>query len=265
MHRLGVSRRLATIVVAALVTVTLAACGSSESSKSTPKSTSKSGSPATSVDKKAMRAGAVRASDFPTGWRDTGKPSSSSSDKATKRVANGIADCREFVKQADVEDRRTKIKSNEFENAAEAAADPDQASTSSNDVVAYASAAEAKTAYDAFAGSSTTACLQQLFDQLLQQQLAASTTPGQPSPTLTTSVERLGVPAAGDATTGYEVVVTIELGAESQQLALVVQLVRVDQYIVNYTGTLYQAPPDQFGENLVARSMGRFEAALGRT
>ena len=261
MHRLGVSRRVATICVATLITVTLAACGSPGS----PPSTSKSGSPSTAADKKAMRAGLVRASDFPTGWRDTGKQSSSSGAKATKRVAQGIAECREFVKQSDLEDRRTKLESNEFENATEAAADPSRASISSNDVVAYASAAEAKTAYDAFAGSPTTSCLQQLFDQLLQQQSDANTTPGQPTPTLTTSVQRLGVPAAGDATTAYQVLVTIALDAASQQLAFVVQIVRIGQYIVNYTGTLYTAPPDQFGENLVARSIGRLEAALGRS
>ncbi len=261
MHRLGIPSRLATIVVAALVTVSLAACGSSGSSKST----SKSGSTSTSVDKKAMRTGLVRASDFPTGWSDTGKPPSSSSDKATKRVAKSIAECRDFVKQSDVEDRQAKLKSNEFENASEAAANPQQASTSSNDIVGYASATEAKTAYDAFAGSTTTSCLQQLFDQLLQKQLAASTTPGQPKATVTTSVERLGVAAAGDATTAYEVVVTIAAGGVSQQIGFVVQIVRVGQYIVSYSGTLYKAAPDQFGENLVARSMGRFEAALGRT
>lgn len=259
MYRIGFSRRLATIVVAALTTATLAACGSSGSSTSTSTT-----SPSTSVDKKAMRAGLVRASDFPSDWRDTGKRPSSSSDKATQRVAKGIAECREFAKQAEISDRQTKVKSNEFENATEAAADPNQVSTSSNDVVAYASAAEAKTAYDAFAGSSTTTCLQRLFDKILQQQMAASATPGQPTPNLETTVERLGVPAAGDATTAYQVVVSISVGGASQQLGLVVQLVRVERYVVNYTATLYQAAPDQFGENLVARSMGRFEAALGR-
>ena len=154
------------------------------------------------------------------------------------------------MKQSDIEDRRTKVQSHEFENAAEAAVDPDQASTSSNEVVAYASNAESKTAYDGFAGSSTTSCLQRLFDQLLQQQLDANAEPGQLTPTLTTSADRLGVPAAGDTTTAYEVVVTIELGAVNRQLAFVVQLVRVDRYIVSYSGTLLPAQPDQFGRTL---------------
>jgi hypothetical protein len=257
MHRERVFRRLTVLVVATLVATTLAACGSSGSSK--PKS------PSTSVNKQAMRAGLVRASDFPSGWTDTGKVPSSSSAAATKRVAKGISECREFVKQADVEDRRTKVKSNEFENAAEAGATSGQASTTSNDVVAYASADEAKSAYDAFAGSPTTSCLKQLFDDLLQKELAANATPGQPTPAVTSTVERLGVPAAGDATTGYQVTITIKLGTVSQQLGFVSQLVRLDRYIVSYTATLYQAAPDRFGENLVARSMGRFEAALGRS
>ncbi len=212
-----------------------------------------------------MRAGLLRASDFPTGWRDVGSTSSSNNARETKRIAKGIADCREFVEQSDVEDRRTKVESNDFENAAEAAVDRDQASTSSNEVVAYRSTAESKTAYDGFAGSSTTSCFQQLFDQLLQQQMDAAAAPGQPTPTLTTSVDRLGVPAAGDATTAYQVVVTIEAGTVRRQLAFVVQLVRVDKYVVSYSGTFYQAQADQFGENLVARSIGRLESALGRT
>ncbi|MGZ4734989.1 MAG: hypothetical protein ACXV8R_05245 [Acidimicrobiia bacterium] len=249
------------LVVVALVAATLAACGSSGSSKSTVTTASSS----SSVDKSAMRAGLVRASDYPTGWRDTGKPTSSSSDKATKRVAQRIPECREFVKQADLEDRQTKLKSNEFENAAEAAANPNQTSTSSNDIIGYASTAAAKTAYDTFAGSSMTSCLQQLFDQILKQQMDTSATAGQAKPTITTSAQRLGVPAAGDATTAYEIMVGIEVAGVNEQLALVVQIVRVGQYIVNYTGTLFQAPPAQFGENLVARSLGRFEAALGRS
>jgi hypothetical protein len=130
----------------------------------------------------------------------------------------------------------------------------------------YASAGAAKTAYDAFAGSSTTTCLQRLFDKILQQQMAAGRTAGQPTPKLDTSVQRLGVSAAGDATTAYEVVVTISVGTVSQQIGFVVRSGgRADRYVVSYTATLYHAAPDQFGENLVARSMGRFEAALGRS
>jgi hypothetical protein len=258
MDRPAASRRVATLTVVALLIATLAACGSSGSP-------STSASSSTEPNKEAMRAGLVQASDFPAGWQDAGKQKDSSDDDdATKRVAKTIPECDEFVEQADVEDKQTTLESDKFENAAEAAADPEQASSGSNEVVAYASAAAARTAYDVFAGATTTSCFQQLFDQLLERESAANLTPGEPTPTYTTTVERLGVPAAGDATTAYLVVVTIQVGDVQRQLGFVIQLVRVDQYMVNYSATLFQPVPDGFGANLVSGSIGRFEAALAK-
>jgi hypothetical protein len=213
-----------------------------------------------------MRAGLVQASDFPPGWQDAGKQTESDDDDddATKRVAKSIPECDEFVEQSDIEDKQTSVESHKFENAAEAALNPKQASSGRNDVAAFASAAEAKTAFDGFAGASTTSCFQQLFDQLLEKESAANASPGEPTPTYTTTVERLDVPAAGDETTAYLVVVTIQAGAVQRQLGFVMQLVRIDQYLVDYSATLFQPVPDGFGASLVAGSIGRLEAALAK-
>jgi hypothetical protein len=257
----AIFRRPALLGMVVLLGTSIAACSSDSSDTSDTSDTTKASAPA--VDRQAMRAGTVRASDFPPGWRDTGRQPSSSSDAETERLAEQIPECREFLEQRDEEKGRPKAESNEFVNAAEAAVDPDQASTTSNEVVAFGSAAQAKAAYDAFAGSSTTACLQQLFDELLQREVAASLEPGQPEPMVTSEVDRLGVPAAGDATTAYQVVVTVQDADETAQIGFIAQVVRLGRYIVDYTATLFSPPPEQFGENIVARSMARFEAALG--
>lgn len=260
MDRPAAPRRVATLVAAALLSVTLAACGSSGSSTT-------SASSSTEPNQEAMRAGLVQASDFPPSWQDAGKQESEEEDEddaATKRMARNIPECAEFAKQSDIEDKQPSVESHKFENVAEAAVNPNQASYGSNDVAAFPSAAEAKTAYDGFAGEATTSCFQQLFDQLLEKESVAGATPGEPTPTFSTTVQRLTVPPAGDATTAYLVVVTIQSGAAQRELGFVMQLVQVDRYLVDYQATMFQPVPEGFGANLVAGSIGRLEAALAK-
>ncbi len=138
----------------------------------------------------------------------------------------------------------------------------DSANDASNQVVGYSSEAQAKTAYAVYAASETSTCLQQVFDKLLKEQVASINAEGGPTATVTADVQRLGVPAAGDATTAYEVVVTIDVAGTTKQLGFVVQIVRLSKYVVSYSATMYQPAPDKFGENIVDRSMARFEAAL---
>jgi hypothetical protein len=101
-----------------------------------------------------------------------------------------------------------------------------------------------------------------VFDKILKEQVASINAKGGPVATVTAQVQRVGVPSAGDATTAYEIVVSIDVAGTQQQLGFVVQIVRLNQYVVSYNATAYQSLPDKFGENLVDRSMARFEAAL---
>jgi hypothetical protein len=201
----------------------------------------------------------LRSSDFPTGWAESSKPQATSNEAATKKVAKSITACRSFVVQSDLEKQHTKLSSLTFSDSAMPA---DAANEASNQVVGYSSEAQAKTAYAAFAGSQTGVCLQQVFDKLLNEQVASINAKGGPTATVSAEVQRLGVPAAGDATTAYEIVVTIDVATTKQQLGFVAQIVRLNQYVVSYNATMYQAAPDKFGENLVDRSMARLEAAL---
>jgi hypothetical protein len=101
-----------------------------------------------------------------------------------------------------------------------------------------------------------------VFDKLLNDQVATLNAQGGPAATVSAQVERLGVPSAGDATTAYQITVSIDVAGTSKQVGFVVQIVRLNQYVVSYNATLYQAAPDKFGENLVDRSMARLQAAL---
>jgi len=137
----------------------------------------------------------------------------------------------------------------------------DAANYASNQVVGYGSEAQAKTAYAAYASSQISVCLQQVFDNLVKEQLASINAGGGP-PTVTTGGQILGVPAAGDATTADEIVITVDVAGTTQKFGFVVQFVRVGQYVISYTAMMYQAAPDKFGQNLVDRSVVRFGAAL---
>lgn len=238
----------------AISTLTLAACSSGPGSSSSVTTTS------SSVDRAAMTAVLLRASDLPNGWVESPK-ASSSNEAETRKAAQGIPACSAFVAQADIEKRYTNLPSSTF---ADSAMSSDAASNVSNQVVGYPSEPQAKTAYGVYAGAQMSTCLQQIFDKLVKEQVTSLNAQGGPAATVTAEVQRLGVPAAGDAATAYQVTVTIEVAGQTQQLGFVVQIVRVGQYIVSYNATLYQAAPDKFGENLVDRSIARIEASLVR-
>ena len=247
-------RRIITLVgVIAVIGIGLGGCSSGSSSATS--STAAVSSP----DKKAMATVLVRASDFPTGWAESSKPQSTSNDAATIKVAESITACRAFVAQAAIEKKHTQLSSATFSDST---MPTDAANEASNQVVGYASEAQAKTAYAAYAASQTSSCLQQVFDKVLKDQVASINAGGGPAATVTAEVQRLGVPAAGDATTAYEVVVNVGVSGTTQQLGFVVQIVRTGQYVVSYSATMYKAAPDKFAENLVDRSMARFEAGL---
>lgn len=204
-----------------------------------------------------MTAALLRVSDLPNGWNESSKPAVGN-EAETGRAAQGISACNSFVAQTDIEKQRASLTSSTFSDGAMPS---DVANNVSNQVVGYLSEAEAKTAYAAYAGAQTSTCLQQVFDKLLKEQVDSLNAQGGPAATVSAEVQRLGVPAAGDATTAYEVTVTIDVAGQAQQLAFVVQIVRVGAYVVSYNATMYQAAPDHFGENLVARSIARIETS----
>ncbi len=162
--------------------------------------------------------------------------------------------------QADLEKKHLQLSSPTFNDST---MPTDSASEASNQIVGYSSDAQAKAAYAVYASSETGTCLQKVFDKLLNDQVASLNAEGGPAATVSAQVQRLGVPSAGDATTAYEIVVSIDVAGTSKQIGFVVQIVRLNQYVVSYNATLYQAAPDKFGENLVDRSMARLQAALG--
>jgi hypothetical protein len=155
--RVGVGRPLrctpaVLVVMVAALGIFLTACSSGGSS-----STSSGATGGSAPNKTAMAAVLLRASDFPTGWVESSKPQSTSNDAATKKAAQSITACREFVAQADIEKRHVKMSSTTFTDSVMPA---DAANEASNQIVGYSSEAQAKTAYAAFASSQTGTCLQ---------------------------------------------------------------------------------------------------------
>jgi hypothetical protein len=240
------------VLSVAAIGLFMTSCGGSSSSATT---TTVGPGP----NKAAMATVLLRASDFPTGWAESSKPQATSDDAQTKKAARSITACNAFAKQSDLEKQQAQLSSTTFSDSAMPA---DSANEASNQVVGYSSEAQAKSAYAVYAGSQTGTCLQQVFDKLLKEQVASINAEGGPTATVTADVQRVGVPSAGDATTAYEVVVAIDVAGTKQQLGFVVQIVRLNQYVVSYNASMFQPAPDKFGENLVDRSMARLEAAL---
>src|SRR5665647_1568180 len=90
-------RMMPLAVVIAVIGITLTACGSGGTSSATSSTTAGSG-----PNKKAMAAVLLQVSDLPSGWAESSKPQSSSSEAATKKAAQSIPACRAYVAQADI-------------------------------------------------------------------------------------------------------------------------------------------------------------------
>jgi hypothetical protein len=259
-------RRSRVVAVALALGLTAAACGAS-AGKSSPKITtaSNASSPTstnakvttTTVDQTglAMKAALLRQSDVPNSWKDSGASSASATSRAQIALAKSIPFCRGFTRTAQQENRQVKLSSNKFVDATAA---PDVQGEVSNDVVAWPTVAAAKAAYSTYSAAGMRACLDALFRKVISSQSAGT------GLEVKVSVENLPVSAAGDASIGYEAVVSIVAGPTHQQLGFIVQIVRSGRYTVSYNATLYKAAPTDFGKHLVSRSIARLESVPSR-
>jgi hypothetical protein len=199
-----------------------------------------------------MKTALLRPGDLPSTWKNSGTSSASASDQAQIALAKTIPACRGFARTVRQENRQRKVSSNKF---VDAAASRDAQGEVSNDVVAWPTIAAAKAAYGAYSAGVTRTCLETLFRKVISQQSAGS------GLEIAVSVEKLPVPAVGDASIGYQAVVSSGAGSTRQELGLIVQIVRVGRYTVSYNATLYKAAPTDFGKHLVSRSIARLEVA----
>lgn len=256
--------RLVSLWVALALVLTATACGGSSNKASPPSSTpstsatttgtAPSATTTTSVDRTAlvMTSGLLRATDLPTTWKDSGKSSASATDAAEIALAKSIPACRDFARAVKRENGQTKMSSNKF---VDSTASPSAQGEVSNDVVAWPTIADAKSAYAAYSAGVMKSCLQTLFRKILSQQGALKGL----VPTI--SVENLPVPAVGDAVVGYQATVQLASGSKNVQVGFIVEIVRVSRYTVSYNATLYKSSPSGFGKNLVVRSIARLESA----
>ena len=237
--------RRSAILIMTAASLLAAGCSSSSSSSAT-------------ANKADMTSVMLRASDLPNGWTSTGK--SNPSDKATRAIASKIRVCQDFVAQSDLEKSQLKTSSADWRGPANSIG---QRGSISNQVVGYASENLAKTAYGVFASDSTEACLNKTFEVALNQALGQIGQPQGSNPSIKSNVTRLGVSPAGDATTAYQVSVTLQMSGQTENVGFLIQIVRLGPYVVTYNGTLYESAGEHFGRNLVDRSMARLEAASG--
>jgi hypothetical protein len=249
MTSLGLTKYLVSFLGVILAGSVVAGCSSGSSTSSTSSS---------AANVKTMSTVLLRSSDLPTGWESNGVKSSN--DSTTRELAVKFPACKAYVAQADLEKSQLRASSQTYVDTSMSGSSQNDVS---NSVVGYKTEDLAKSVYAVFASTDTETCLTKVFNEAMKQ-AAAQASKGGVTPTITSDVQRISVPAVGDASSAYEVVVNVSAASVSQQIGFVIQLVRVGPYVVSYDASLYAPVAQGFAQDLVDRSISRLQAAMGR-
>lgn len=240
----------------------LAACSSSGSSGTS--SSAASGTAGSTASAGAgggsavvMRAGLLTSADVPAGF--TAGKSSKTSTAKTLAKAGSIPACGPYVAEQRALTNLPVQYSKDFTEKGGATGNDNKLS---NRVVAYASTSAAGAAYAVYASPSLGTCMQDLFNQLISQEVASLVKPGTPTPTVTATVATASVPPAGQATVAYQVHLSVALNGTKVTANFYIQAVRQGTYLVTYVMEEFQSLPTGTLATAVSGSMGRLEAAM---
>lgn len=177
--------------------------------------------------KQVAQAGLLRLSDFPTGWKQS--PRESSSDKELDARAAKIASCTAFLAVSKANKKNPRATSPAFDQA--------QAHVT-NTVSVYPSAAKATVTMHTFADAKLPDCLDKLFSAEFKAQLAEKPQVAKQLGSVKADVGRLDGVEIGDEAVAYEG--TIDVGLKDgtvTTIGLAIIAVRVDNAIAAYSYT----------------------------
>ena len=232
--------------------IALAACSSSSSGPS--------------ASSEVAKAALIRASDLPVGY-EQGK-ASKGNDARTAALAAKIPACADYAAQAKV-DKLQDVRefSHDFSDltTTQAGTGATSPNTVANQVVGYASADDAKNAYEVYASSAGETCMRKVFAKVADEAARQlSTQSSGLNLEVRSTLERVAVPPAGDANAAFGINLVVRAnGKDLQQLAFMYEVVRQGPYLVSYNATIYHQPPKHWGTRMVDSSIARLEAAMG--
>ncbi len=177
--------------------------------------------------KQVAQAGLLRLSDFPTGWKQS--PRESSSDKELDARAAKIASCKPFLAFGKANKKNPRVKSPNF--------DLHQAHVT-NAVSVYPSAAKATVAMRSFTDARLPDCFKQLFSAEFKTQLVKDKHVAKQLKSVKVDVGRLDGVQIGDEAIVYQG--TVEVGLKDgtvTTIGLAIIAVRVDNAIAGYSYT----------------------------
>jgi hypothetical protein len=184
-------------------------------------------SAATSGPAQVARAGVLRRSDFPAGWKQNPRPSST--DDELDQLAAKIAGCKPFLAFSQANKKNPRAKSPDF--------DLQQAHVN-NSVSVFPSAAKATAAMRTFNDARLPDCLKQLFSAEFRSQLAKNKQVAKQLKSVKVAIGRLDGLQIGNEAAAYEG--TVDVGLKDgtvTTIGLAVIAVRVDDAIAGYSYT----------------------------
>lgn len=177
--------------------------------------------------KQVAQAGVLRISDFPTGWSQTAR--ASSSDDELDASAAKIARCRQFVAFSKANKKNPRAKSPAFEQG--------QANVD-NTVSVYPSVAKATAAMRTYADADLPVCLDKLFSAEFKAQLSKQPKVAKQLRSVKLDIGRLDGVQIGDEAVAYEGTAAVGLkDGTVTTIGLAVIAVRVDDAISGYSYT----------------------------
>ena len=211
-----------------------------------------------------MKSVLLISSDVPVGWVDAGAVKSSngtsSFDKQLQSKAAKFPVCKSFLAQSTADKQLMHLASNLFQEPTVSGSTGHN--ELSNEATGYPSEDAAKAAYAAVSSADTEACLGHVFHSIaavIANQVAQQSGV---TPQVSVAFSRAPVPGVGDATTGYQAIISVSLSGQSIQIAMAMQLVRQGPYGMTYTATYFHKPPHNALGNSVQRSISRLQAAI---
>jgi hypothetical protein len=196
------------------------------------------------TDTAIVNAGLLTINDFPPGWTESPRASSSGDTNL-----NGYGKtCMALQKTADAA-KKLRTASGKSPNFKQGSFDQ-----VSNDTSTYRTAAGAKAALSVFKRSEIGSCLEKFFRDQVNKQ-------AQSGITYTASIGRLSVPQAGDDTVGYEIAITVSGKGLTLHLNLDLQLVLVGRAGLTFQFEGQGTSPMIANQPLVQMVVSRVRAA----
>ena len=204
------------------------------------------------ADEEIADAGLLTAADFPAGWTEL--PPDTSDDGEIEQAARSIPSCKRYLTLRTTAKKQPRGESPEFE-LGESQVD--------NSVTVFSSTSSANAAMKLFSHPSVLQCINQLFSDVFEEQLAADPETRDVVTGVDVDIEKANVEQVGDSTRAYEGTVVLSANdGSSATIGLGTAAVRTGRAVAVYSYVVDAPEVVQLLPGLVDVSIARLDAAL---